>query len=295
MPDLEVIAVENASEDDSLAIIEAVAASEPRLVVVRNERNMGAAASRNRAIRWSRAEWVAFLDADDWWAPERLERMLAAAEAADVVSDDLCVVRVADPGSADASEGHSFLRHIGLTINAPCEVSLVEFVRRDLGLLHPLVRRAFLAQHGLAYDERFTIVHDFPLWASILALGARWIQLPEAYYFYSRSPHSLSTRQGRMIQDVIDSTDALLQEPDLRSDPEVVDALLRRKREWEGHAAFATVADRVRGRDLAGVARLFRRHPAYLPLILRRQLRHVGLRLARRARNPLRPSPARLL
>jgi succinoglycan biosynthesis protein ExoO len=294
MQDLEVLVVDDASDDQSFSIAEAAAASEPRVVSLRNERNVGAAASRNRGIRRARGQWIAFLDADDWWAPERLERMLEAGGHADVVSDDL---RVVSPGSARGEEmsGRSFLEHIGFGIGTPRELTLLEFVTHDLGLLKPIARREFLGQHGLGFDERFTIVHDFPLWAAVLARGARWIQLPDAYYYYSRAPEALSTRQRVMIREVIEGTEALLRERAVGSSPDVVAALRRRKREWEAHAAFITVVDLLRRRRLAALARLLAQDPGYIALILRRQSRHARLRATRRVRHPRRPSPARLL
>jgi succinoglycan biosynthesis protein ExoO len=292
--DLEVIVVDDASDDESFSVAEAAAASEPRVVSLRNERNVGAAASRNRGIRHARGQWIAFLDADDWWVPERLERMLGAGTDADVVSDDLRVVPPVSPGGEETS-GRSFLEHIGFGIRAPSELTLLDFVTRDLGLLKPVVRREFLTRHELGFDERFRIVHDFPLWASLLARGARWIQLPDAYYYYSRAPEALSTRQRDMIREVIEGTDALLRESVLGSNPDVVAALHRRKREWEGHAAFIAVVDLLKGRRLAALARLLAQRPDYIALILRRELRHARLRVTRRVRHPRRPSPGRLL
>jgi succinoglycan biosynthesis protein ExoO len=291
--DIEVIVIDNVSEDDSLSIAEAAGAVDPRVVPVRNARNIGAAASCNRALKGARGEWAAFLDADDWWAPERLERLLAVGNGADVVSDDLRVVR--DSDAKNDQGGRSFLEHIGLRISAPRELTLLEFVRRDLGLLHPMVRRELVLRHGLGFDERFTIVNDFQLWVALLARGARWIQLPEGYYYYSRGPEAASSRQREMIKEVIESTALLVRDPALVPYPDVVAALHRRKREWEAHAAFATVRELVEQRKLADLARLLRRRPEYIALTLRRELRHTRLRLARRVRSPRRPSPPRLL
>lgn len=50
--------------------------ADPRIRIFRNEKNSGAALSRNRALREAKGKWVAFLDGDDWWHPEKLERQL---------------------------------------------------------------------------------------------------------------------------------------------------------------------------------------------------------------------------
>src|SRR5215210_8953229 len=88
MPDLEVIVVDDASKDTTLALAQEVAARDPRVRVLHNEHNRGMYPTYNRAIDEARGEWIAALDADDVWLPERLERLLAVADGEDMVSDD---------------------------------------------------------------------------------------------------------------------------------------------------------------------------------------------------------------
>lgn len=80
--DIEVIVVVDGEEDDGAA--EALAAlADPRLVVLHPGRQMGNAAARNHGIEAARAPWIALLDDDDLWMPEKLERQLAAAETSE--------------------------------------------------------------------------------------------------------------------------------------------------------------------------------------------------------------------
>lgn len=71
----ELIVVDDGSTDDTDEVISSF--SDSRIKYLRNPRNVGAALTRNRALREARGEWVAFLDSDDLWAPEKLERQLA--------------------------------------------------------------------------------------------------------------------------------------------------------------------------------------------------------------------------
>lgn len=73
---LEIVVVDDGSTDDTLAQLEALRGYD--LVVLRNVRNLGGAAARNRGIDAARGEFIAFLDADDIWAPTKLEQQLAA-------------------------------------------------------------------------------------------------------------------------------------------------------------------------------------------------------------------------
>ena len=70
----EVLFVDDYSSDNSIDIVNSY--NEPRFKVFRNEKNKGAAASRNYALREAKGKWIAFLDADDLWLPDKLEKQL---------------------------------------------------------------------------------------------------------------------------------------------------------------------------------------------------------------------------
>lgn len=72
--DWEMIIVDDMSTDDTREVVERF--NDPRIRYIRLERNSGAAVARNRALREARGSWIAFLDSDDLWLPEKLERQL---------------------------------------------------------------------------------------------------------------------------------------------------------------------------------------------------------------------------
>ena len=71
----ELIIVEDCSTDNTCKIIRMF--DDERIRLLKNDNNMGAALSRNRALREAKGRWIAFLDADDIWAPEKLQRQIA--------------------------------------------------------------------------------------------------------------------------------------------------------------------------------------------------------------------------
>jgi glycosyltransferase involved in cell wall biosynthesis len=73
--DLELVVVDDGSTDTTPAILAEKAAGDRRITVVTQE-NRGVAVARNRAIAEARGEFVAFLDADDVWMPDKLQRQL---------------------------------------------------------------------------------------------------------------------------------------------------------------------------------------------------------------------------
>lgn len=77
----ELIVVDDGSTDDSLELVRSF--DEPRFRVFVNERNSGAAVSRNVAIEAARGKYIAFLDGDDLWDEKKLERQIAFMQEKD--------------------------------------------------------------------------------------------------------------------------------------------------------------------------------------------------------------------
>lgn len=72
----ELIIVDDCSSDGSVEKIRGYCEKDDRIKLFVNEENMGAAASRNLALREATGKWMAFLDSDDLWLPEKLEKQL---------------------------------------------------------------------------------------------------------------------------------------------------------------------------------------------------------------------------
>ena len=72
---LEIIMVDDGSSDDTLQTVSPYL-DLPNVHLLINKTNMGAAASRNRGVRAASGRYIAFLDCDDWWEPEKLKKQL---------------------------------------------------------------------------------------------------------------------------------------------------------------------------------------------------------------------------
>lgn len=71
----ELLIVDDCSTDDTDNIVEPFL-TDARIKYFKNEKNSGAALTRNRAMREAKGEWIAFLDSDDLWMPEKLEKQI---------------------------------------------------------------------------------------------------------------------------------------------------------------------------------------------------------------------------
>ena len=198
---LEVVVVDDASTDDTAAIAARLATEDPRVVVLRRTMNGGPAAARNIALAKARGQWIAPLDADDTFAPDRLERLLALGEErqADIVADNLLLC--ADQGSG---RGEPMIRPDHIAEGR--WMSAAEFVngnvgsrykpRVSYGFLKPLIRRAFLQRHNLRYDETNRFGEDFLLSLSCLLSGCRWWLTPQTTYRYTVRAGTLTDVQS---------------------------------------------------------------------------------------------------
>lgn len=75
--DWELIVVDDGSRDGTADLVEAVRGQDPRVVFLRSRENIGAWNARNTAIEKAQGRYLAFLDSDDLWLPQKLETQLA--------------------------------------------------------------------------------------------------------------------------------------------------------------------------------------------------------------------------
>ncbi len=78
--DWEWIIVDDCSDDDTHAIIQKWSSRDPRIKVFKNEKNSGASPSRNQGLDKAQGEYIAFLDSDDLWNKDKLEKQLSFME-----------------------------------------------------------------------------------------------------------------------------------------------------------------------------------------------------------------------
>jgi glycosyltransferase involved in cell wall biosynthesis len=149
--DFELIVVDDGSADDTQAALAAVGDS--RLRIARHERNQGISRTRNTALGLARGEWIAFLDDDNEWVPEYLERQLALAAARPEAGVVYCRARVQYPDRpavewGEVWQGRIFCRLLGVWVPL---------------MSGALIRTAALAAVG-GLDERLRATEDRDLW-----------------------------------------------------------------------------------------------------------------------------------
>lgn len=164
-PNWEMIIVDDQSTDRTAEIVQDFAKKDDRIRFYQLEQNSGAAVARNRAMKQAKGRYIAFLDSDDQWFPEKLEKQLRFMQGKDIAFSFTKYIRMEEDGTlrdnvskAPESVGyHDLMKHcvIGcLTVMIDREkTGYLEMVnirtRQDYAYWLALTKRGFRA-YGLA-------------------------------------------------------------------------------------------------------------------------------------------------
>ncbi len=201
----EVIIVDDGSTDGTAALIRR---DYPGLTLLTQE-NQGVSAARNAGIRRAAGQWLAFLDSDDVWHPEKLARQVKQLKAQPqyllVHSDEIWMrrgVRVNPMKKHKKHGGHIFRHCLPLCAISPSSV---------------LIHAAVFAQVGL-FDERFPVCEDYDMWLRICARHPVLFVNEALITKYGGHADQLSRRLWGMDRFRIRALDKLLKDEVLGSD-----------------------------------------------------------------------------
>ncbi len=171
----ELVIIDDAGTDGSVACIERY--HDPRIRLVRNERNLGQTRSLNRGLEFVRAAYVARMDQDDVCLPERFARQVE-------VLDQRAAVAAVGTWMYGMDRDGRRLGMIGERIDA-YGAFLGLLLIGGCPLCHPSVmfRRDAIQRLG-GYDESMAHTEDYDLWSRLAVSGARAFVIPEPLVMY---------------------------------------------------------------------------------------------------------------
>jgi len=181
--DFEFLIIDDGSQDDSVAIVEAY--KEPRIRLIRNGGNLGLSLSLNKGLELARGEYVARMDADDISRPERLALQVAFLDAHPQVG--VC-----------GSWVRFFPKAQGALWKLPPSSEQIRCWQfHTVGVAHPAVmlRRRFFAEHGLIYDPLCRYAQDFELWGRAIRY-MEFANIQRVLLDYRLSPGQVGAAHG---------------------------------------------------------------------------------------------------
>jgi succinoglycan biosynthesis protein ExoO len=260
MNDLEVIVADDRSSDGTADFVRDRYRADARVRVIEMEKNGGPSAARNAAMAVARGEWLAILDADDAWRPERTETFLLEQDC------DLLADQLTGYDAVAQTETGPFLRR-----SFSGKADLVRILRPprgfDLGFLKPFVRRDFIERHAIRYPENMRHGEDYMFLIRILVRGGRFRVLPYAGYVYTSprgrksntaSPHSHTRSNQYAIAAALES--AASEFAPLLSEPEKA-AFASRAASYRSRAPYESFVAACRRRDAAEAVTTFMSSP----------------------------------
>jgi glycosyltransferase involved in cell wall biosynthesis len=176
--DLEVIAVDDGSADRSKEVV--LSFKDERVHLLEHDRNRGISATRNTGVRHARGEFVAFLDQDDLWYPEKLAKQVPILDAPN--SDDVALVYTDRDILAGGKRylnpyhrKHPVPRH-----DASTREVLTAFLRWNfVPLISVLLRRRCFDEAGMFNESIRSGVDDFELCVRLAIKGYRFVRVNE--------------------------------------------------------------------------------------------------------------------
>jgi succinoglycan biosynthesis protein ExoO len=275
LDDWEMIIVDDASTDATVQVVQRYR-DDPRIRLVRNTQNLGPAAGRNRALEAAQGEWIAVLDADDWYEPTRLEQLLHTAQELEVaIIYDFCRWISASTGKPI---GVFFSAHMPRP-SAPTRLSPAQAVQAHLAL-QPMIRRSLIMQASLRYREDITLGEDY-LFQTLVTIEAGGCGvLPEPLYNYRRHASSTYLRKFFDLSQPQKVYATLFAHPKVRADRALHQALRRDYRRMMLARAYPQFTIALKQRDWRKAWSVYRVYPRVilhmvqkLPAALWRRLR----------------------
>lgn len=175
----ELLVVNDCSKDRTVELVKDIVAKDSRVRLISNVKNSGVSYTRKHGLEEAKGDWIAILDSDDAWEPEKLEKQIVLQRRTNA---DLLFT-----GSAFMdSEGHP----IDWCLHAPKEVTYRQLLKQNvLSNSSALVRKELYAKYYAIGDGMH---EDFAIWLSILKEGKKAYGVDEPLLIYRIAKSSKS-------------------------------------------------------------------------------------------------------
>jgi glycosyltransferase involved in cell wall biosynthesis len=195
---LEIIVVDDGSTDQTREILSAFEAR----IRWFTQPNQGPSAARNAGFKASTGDLIAFLDADDFWFPEKIEKQVEVFRKQQSVGLVFCDALYKD------ERGNRIARAFELIEPKEGWIFPELFTENFIPTLTVMIRRSCLQEIGL-FDETLLVAQDYDLWLRASRITAfAFVREPLAEYLIH--PNQVSSKEEEMIQNLLQIKECLI-------------------------------------------------------------------------------------
>lgn len=181
----ELLVLDDASTDRTREVVEKMSASDSRIHLYTEDENHGVAFERNKGVQKAHYDWIAFLDSDDCWTEDKLEKQVHQVQL-DSMSNAPSLYYT---GSAFMNASGQRLPYI---LHVPSRLSTSDILKQNLiSCSSVLIKKKLILKHPMPISERKPIHEDFATWITILKEGDA-VGIDEPLLIYRVSSNSKS-------------------------------------------------------------------------------------------------------
>lgn len=178
--------IDDCSTDRTRILAEELAKTDERIVVKHNKKNIGVAKTRNLGVREADSEWIAFLDSDDLWRPDKLEKQIK-------LSEKISTANLIFTGSGFIKENGEKINYI---LHVLGKINRKELLKQNLiSCSSVLINRDMMLKYPMPGKEM--IHEDFASWLRILDEEEYAYGIDELLLIYRRSESSKSGNKAK--------------------------------------------------------------------------------------------------
>ena len=187
--DWEMIIIDDCSEDLTCSIVERIALSEKRIRLLKQDKNCGAGRARTRGMEEATGRYIAYLDADDVWLAEKLEKQVAYMKKTNAAFSCTSYEVIDDSG-----------KRLNKIVHMLPKVNYVEFLTNNL------LQTVGIMVDTEIVDKKYLVMPDIrrrqdaATWLQILKAGYECYGLDEVLAQYRRAENSLSSNKIKAVK-----------------------------------------------------------------------------------------------
>lgn len=182
---LEIICINDGSEDNTLPILERYKKLDNRIIIINNERNLGLIASLNKSLEYVNGEYFARMDADDYSTPNRISTQLQFI----LENKDFDLV----------SSGYNYFKKDGIKNEYEAPIAKTNNALLFLSIFSPPLNHAsvfgkssLIKSGKYIYNAEYPYAEDFEIFSRLVWNGCKITTLPNSLYWIRLNPNSVS-------------------------------------------------------------------------------------------------------